>query len=492
MTKNTQDYGREIQELFIRMMLTDASLFTRVSNILREENFDKTVRPTVKFIKEFSEKYTAVPDMNQIKATTGLKLDEIPGGVRSSDVEWFLDEFESFTKRQELERAILESAKLLEKGDYNPVEKLIKDAVQISLTKDMGTDYFSDPRSRLMKIKNNNGQNSTGWPCLDNKLYGGFNRGELQIFAGGSGSGKSLFMQNLSVNWAQAGLNGVYVTLELSEELCAMRIDSMMTETSTKDVFKNIDDVEMKIRIQSKRAGKFYIKYLPAQSTVNDIRAYIKTLQVETGMKVDYLCIDYLDLLMPVSAKVSPSDLFIKDKYVSEEIRNLAKELNVILVTASQLNRSAVEEVEFDHSHISGGISKINTADNVFGIFTSRSMKERGKYQIQLMKTRSSSGVGQNVELSFDMNTLRIYDDGESNGMSREANTTSNILNKIKTGSTVSSATTYNPAVAPSTNQPFMPGETLDEATGEIKRVMADVKSNKLAGLLNQIKANRS
>jgi hypothetical protein len=209
-------------------------------------------------------------------------------------------------------------------------------------------------------------------------------------------------------------------------------------------------------------------------------------------MKVDYLCIDYLDLLMPVSAKVSPSDLFIKDKYVSEEIRNLAKELNVILVTASQLNRSAVEEVEFDHSHISGGISKINTADNVFGIFTSRSMKERGKYQIQLMKTRSSSGVGQNIELSFDMNTLRIYDDGESNGMSKEANTTSNILNKIKTGSTVSSATTFNPAVVPSTNQPFMPGETLDEATGEIKRVMADVKSNKLAGLLNQIKANRS
>lgn len=485
---NTHNYDKQIQELFVRMMITDASLYTRVSNILKSENFDKAIKPTVKFIKEFSEKYTSVPDIEQIRATTGLKLDPIPGGIRSSDIDWFLDEFEKFTRRQELERAILESAKLLEKGDYDPVEKLIKDAVQISLTKDMGTDYFNDPRARLMKIKNNNGQNSTGWPCLDNKLYGGFNRGELQIFAGGSGSGKSLFMQNLSVNWAQAGLNGVYITLELSEELCAMRIDSMMTETSTKDVFKNIDDVEMKVKIQSKKSGKFYIKYLPAQSTVNDIRAYIKTLQVETGIRVDYLCIDYLDLLMPVSAKVSPSDLFIKDKYVSEEIRNLAKELNVILVTASQLNRSAVEEVEFDHSHISGGISKINTADNVFGIFTSRSMKERGKYQIQLMKTRSSSGVGQNIELSFDVETLRIFDDGESNGMSREANTTSNILNKIKTGSTVSPATTFNPAVVPKIGQPFMPGEVVDEETGEVKKVRADVQSNKLSAMLKAIK----
>jgi KaiC/GvpD/RAD55 family RecA-like ATPase len=473
-----QDYSRAIQELFISMMIADASLFTRVSNILKSDNFDKSLKPVVKFISDFSEKYTAVPDCGQISATTGVEITPIPGGLRTSDIDWFLDTFEAFTRRQELERAILESAKLLEKGDYDPVEKLIKDAVQISLTKDMGTDYFNDPRARLEKIKNNNGQNSTGWPCLDQKLYGGFNRGELQIFAGGSGSGKSLFMQNLSVNWAQAGLNGVYISLELSEELCAMRIDSMMTDTGTKDVFKNIDDVEMKVRIQSKKSGKFYIKYLPAQSTVNDIRAYIKSLEVETGMKVDYLCIDYLDLLMPVSAKVSPSDLFIKDKYVSEEIRNLAKELNVILVTASQLNRSAVEEVEFDHSHISGGISKINTADNVFGIFTSRSMKERGRYQIQLMKTRSSSGVGQNIELAFNIDTLRIYDDGEDNGMSREANLTSSILNKIKGGSTVTPSGGMSPTM----------DSEVDDRPIEVPKIKAEIQSNKLAAMLGQLK----
>jgi len=91
-------------------------------------------------------------------------------------------------------------------------------------------------------------------------------------------------------------------------------------------------------------------------------------------------------------------------------LRNLAVELNVLLVTASQLNRGAVEEIEFDHSHIAGGISKIQTADNVVGIFTSNAMRERGRYQIQFMKTRSSSGVGSKVDLKFNPETLRIED----------------------------------------------------------------------------------
>jgi hypothetical protein len=162
-----------------------------------------------------------------------------------------------------------------------------------------------------------------------------------------------------------------------------------------------------------KKSGSLRIKYMPAQSNVNQIRAYLKELEVQTGRKTDFIMVDYLDLVMPVSAKVSPNDLFVKDKYVSEELRNLAKEFGVLMITASQLNRSAVEEIEFDHSHISGGISKINTADNVFGIFTSRAMRERGRYQIQLMKTRSSSGVGMKVDLDYDIDTLRITDPGE-------------------------------------------------------------------------------
>jgi replicative DNA helicase len=464
-----KDYSTDVQRLFLEMMLEDAQSYVRVQNIFNPENFDRSLRSAAEFIKTHCDEHKTMPDRAQISATTGVKLAAVPD-LTEGHFDWFLEEFEAFTRRQELERAILKSADLLEKGNFDPVEKLIKDAVQISLTKDMGTDYFDDPRARLMALKSNNGQNSTGWPALDKLLYGGFNRGELQIFAGGSGSGKSLFMQNLAVNWTQAGLSGVYITLELSEGLCSYRIDSMMTNTAAKDIFRDIDTVEMKVKMMAKKAGRLRVKYMPAQSTVNDIRAYLKELEIQTKIKTDFLCIDYLDLLMPVSAKVSPNDLFVKDKYVSEELRNLAKELNVLFVTASQLNRAAVEEIEFDHSHISGGISKINTADNVFGIFTSRAMRERGRYQLQLMKTRSSSGVGQKVELEFDIESLRIRDLAQDESHQEFKKRAPSIYESIKTKSTLSSDE---------------PNATMADNVGKIT---ADVQSNKLKQLLGQIK----
>ena len=430
----TSDFNVDVQKLFLEIMLTDAEAFVRVQNIYNADNFDKSLRAAAKFIKEYSDEHKAMPDCKQVAAVSRVQL-ELILELNESHIEWFLTEFEAFTRRRELERAILQSADLLEKGEFDPVEKLIKDAVHISLTKDMGTDYFADPRARLMLLKDSNGQLSTGWQALDRKLFGGMNRGELNIFAGGSGSGKSLFMQNLAVNWVTRGLNGAYITLELSEGLTAMRIDSMLTDIPSKEIFRDIDNVEMKIKIVGKKSGVLRIKYLPAQSNVNHIRAYLKELQIQTGVKVDFVLIDYLDLIMPVSAKVSPNDLFVKDKYVSEELRNLAKELNVLFVTASQLNRSAVEEIEFDHSHIAGGLSKINTADNVFGIFTSRAMRERGRYQLQLMKTRSSSGVGQKIDLEFDINSLRIRDC--EGGSEEPAVPSSTIMNQIKAKSQV-------------------------------------------------------
>ena len=340
----------------------------------------------------------------------------------------------------------------------------------------MGTNYFADPKERLNKYFNQGGQVSTGWPQLDRIMYGGMSRGELNIFAGGSGSGKSLVMMNIALNFLNQGLSGVYITLELSEELTALRTDAMLTSMSTKDIRKDLDTVELKVKMAAKKSGQYRVKGLPAQSNVNVIRSYIKEVQIQTGMPVDFVMIDYLDLVMPVSVKVNPNDQFIKDKYVSEELRNLAKELGVLMVTASQLNRTAVDEIEFDHSHIAGGISKINTADYVFGIFTSRSMKERGKYQIQCMKSRSSTGVGQKIDLEYNIDTMRITDEGgDENSGHRQSAT--DIMSKIKPMSTMSSS-----------------NETLDTNTGEVyqseKKIVADVQGSKLRSMLSSLKNN--
>jgi replicative DNA helicase len=244
-----------------------------------------------------------------------------------------------------------------------------------------------------------------------------------------------------------------------------MRVDAMITGYETRDVMRNIDDVHMKIRsFQQKHQGSFRIKQMPNGCTTNDLRAFIKEYEIHSGKKVDAILVDYLDLMSPASKKISAENLFVKDKYVTEELRNLAVELDIITVSASQLNRGSYEEIEFDPSHIAGGISKVNTADNVIGIFTSAAMKEGGRYQIQFMKTRSSSGVGSKVDLAFNNKSLRISDleEGADNAI---AATSKNIYEQLKRSSAVRS------------------GEKLDAESGEItKFTQNETKVNPLEG----------
>jgi len=475
-TRQNTDYGYDIQKVYLEMFMTDAESFVRCQGVFDPGTFDRRLAEPAKFIKTYVEEHNALPTFDMVNAATDTNLKD-PGQLQENHYDWLLQDFETFSKHKALEAAILKSADLLENGEYGACEDLVKQAVQIGLQKDLGTDYWQDPRSRLEAIKDKNGQVSTGWPTLDKKLFGGFNRGELNIFAGGSGSGKSLFMANMGVNWALAGMNVMYLTFELSENLVSMRLDAMTTEIPSRDIFKSIDDVEMKVKMVGKKSGAFQVKYMPTGKNANDVRAYLKEYEIKTGRKVDVLLIDYLDLMHPIGQKISAENLFVKDKYVSEELRNLAMELNCIFVTASQLNRSSVEEIEFDHSHISGGISKINTADNLIGIFTSRAMRERGRYQIQLMKTRSSSGVGMKVDLGFDVDTLRIFDLGEDDD--------SNSYQSAGAGGGTSSIAAALKRTG--SNQTATPAST-DPADGaSAPKIRAQTDSTKLRDFLNNL-----
>lgn len=448
------DYSKDIEDIFISFMMSNPDLFVRCKGILKSVYFDdRQNRDTVAFIESYSTDFSIIPTTEEIKAVTKKEI-KLMGKEAVVHDNWFLREFEKFCKHKALRDAILASPNMLDEGRYGEVESTIKAAVQIALVKDLGTDYYANPKARLEAIREGKGQLSTGWKTVDEKLYGGLNKGEITIFAGQSGAGKSLFLQNLAVNWALAGLNVVYLSLELSEKLCAMRIDAMHTGYETREVMRNIDDTHMKVRAsQQKSGGALRIKQLPNGCTSNDIRAFIKEYEIQSeGRRVDAILVDYLDLMMPMSKKISAENLFVKDKYVTEELRNLAVELDTVTVSASQLNRGSYEEIEFDPSHIAGGISKVNTADNVIGIFTSIAMKDSGRYQIQFMKTRSSSGVGSKVDLSFNNKSLRI-EDLEENEDDATTATSKNIYDQLKKKSVIKS------------------GEKLDASTGEILRI---------------------
>lgn len=427
-----QNYNTDIEELFIRFFLTYPELFVRCKAIIDPKHYSTSQhKKTISFLEEHASEYSTLPTIDQIAAIAGKHFDLLDG-IQDNHINWFLTEYETFARHKALEIEIFNAPELLQQGRYGEVEANIKRAVQLGLVKDLGTDYFLDVKSRLEGMKNKVSMISTGWRDLDDKLYGGFERGTLNFFVGATGAGKSLFLQNIGVNYAMQGLDVVYLTLELSEKLCSLRIDAMITGYGTKDVLRNVDDSELRIATFAKKyKGTFQIKQMLTGSTSNDFRAYIKEYEIQTGIKVDVLIVDYIDLCMPASKKIDPSNLFIKDKFVSEELRNLAVELDLVLVSAIQFSRGAYDELEFNASHTAGGISKIYTADNAIAIFTTNTMKENGKYQLQLMKTRSSSGVGQHLDLKFNKITMKISDADEQ---TQEADLTNskNILDQLR------------------------------------------------------------
>lgn len=402
----------ETQLIYLSVLCADSEIYHRVQNLVKPELFDRSLRNTAKYIKDHAAEFKAMPRLVQVKAQTGTELEAIE--VDQPLTEWFIQGFEEFIKKECLERAIMASADLIESGDTGGIETLVKDALSVGLTRDLGLEYFENPKERLQSLLIKDNVVSTGYRDLDYKLFGGYNRGGLNFVAGASGMGKSFMLQNQSVNFMEAGMHGVYFSMELSAPYCAKRIDSMTTGISTNEILKRIDDVELKLIKFNKNKGSLRIIEMPAQSTAIDLRVALIELQRLYGQKLDYIVVDYLDLMMPGSVKVSVSDQFVKDKYISEELRNLARELNVVLVTASQLNRSAVDAPDIDHSHIAGGISKINTADNVLAITTTRAQREKGEFTMKFIKTRNSNGVGSSITLALNNDTLRLTDSENS------------------------------------------------------------------------------
>jgi replicative DNA helicase len=405
-------YNSEVQRLLLGCLISDPDAYARCRAILRDEYFDDQLSPIARFILNHYDDFGKLPDVQLIQAKTGHHLSVLAPEAMAEQRDWFLKEIESFCRYRCLENAILDGIDLLRNGEAGEVERRVREATTISLISDLGTTFFADPTTGLHRMYDKSTFVSTGWPSLDKKLYGGVYRGGLNIFCGQSGSGKSLFLQNLALNWSLSGFIVVYFSLELAEEFVLSRLCAMITGLSTQEVRRDIDGVGSRIKNigQSGNVGEIYIKKMPEGSTtVNHLRAYLKEFETRIGRTPDVILVDYLDLMHASDRRIDPSDMFNKDKFVSEEIRALHHETETFGATASQLNRSSHEaNNDFQHSHIAGGISKINTADNVIGISAAR--REHGEYELQFLKTRASSAGDQRIRLKYDADSMRITD----------------------------------------------------------------------------------
>lgn len=394
------------QKLLLEYLISSPDTYALCSSIVEPDYFDPEFRNAVKFTHEYYDEYHKTPSTDQIEAETGVKLSTQQ--VTSDQLEYTTDQVEQFCKRRAMEKAVLESVPLIENENYGSVEKLIRDAVTVSLNRNMGTDYFRDPEGRLHKMSDTKKKISTGWKSVDKWLYGGVERGQLIIFSANSGGGKSVALANLGLNFLEQGLNVVYFSFELSEDLISQRYDTMVSGVATAEWEYHKDEISQSVLKTGDKSGHLLIKEMNSGTTPNELRAYLKEYELLYNRTPDLIIVDYLDIMYP-NEKVSADNVFEKDKRVSEQIRDIGKDVGAVVASASQQNRGAVEETRIHQGHVAGGISKVNTSDVWISVHANATMRSQEECAFQLVKTRSSDGEGQMIYLKWTRN-IRIQD----------------------------------------------------------------------------------
>ena len=401
------------QKLIIEYLVSSPDLFALCTGIVKAKYFNPEYRSAVAFMQEYYNDHNAIPDVYQVEAETGVDLS--PKSITRDQFAYCCKEVETFCKQSAIKQALLVCPELAEKEEYGKIEKIMTDAVTVAITSNLGVDFFVDTRESLARVLATGTTISTGWKEVDAVLFGGIQKKQLILFSAGSGGGKSITMQNLGINLVAQGLNVLYISLELSEDLLSERMAVLLTGVGKMQMRENLEDVLFGISefASQNQPGKMMFKQMPAGSTCNDIKAYLKEYELRYGHLPDAVITDYMDLMSPID-KVSADNVFEKDKRVAEELRNLGVEYNLISITASQLNRSSVGVEAINHSHIAGGISKINTADTYITIILSETLKAAGEIALHYQKTRTSDGVGKTTYLAFNKSSLRMTNKPEN------------------------------------------------------------------------------
>lgn len=429
------------QKTLIELIYSDPSVFARVKPILKPEYFDKKFQPTISYLIDFSNQFNTLPLIEQLNTEVRLDYNKINGIENNintqSSILWMA---EQFIKKRALEIAVEEAYGLIAKGETSGIDKIIKDAQQISLQKDLGMNFWDKPAEWLEQQESEQGILPTGWNTFDDLMYGGFGWGELNYVVAPVNSGKSLCMQNLAINWSMMGYNVLFFTLEMNRRLVGKRMASMVSSVPYRDIRKDINKVSDSIIYKRKdiQPGILQIADLPIGCNANDIESFIQEFEIEKNIIPNIIIIDYADIMSPCDRRIDPNNLNRIDRAISLELRDIARERtrngkNTMVLTASQITKDSMDEREFGMSKVAGGTTKTQNADNIFSVRTNDAMRQRGEYEFKFLKTRNSGSKDKKLKMKFNVDTLLISDLEEIQVQNPVFDNNQNVLNSIKT-----------------------------------------------------------
>ena len=440
----TKAFDETDQFTMINLMISDSSVYTQIKPILKPEYFDKKYQSAISYLNSFSNEYSTLPTLEQLNNESRCNFSIIPGikeniGVRQS----ILDMFETFCKKRALEIAINDCYERLQKGDTSSLDTIIREAQSVGITKDLGINVWTGVKDYLHKLDKEMGVISTGLKELDNCFDGGLSWGQLNYVVSPSGGGKSLCMANLAVNWAKMGYNVVYLTLELDKELVAKRMNSMLLNMPYREISKNIESVAYNVESFAKnnKPGVIQVADMKMGATANDINAYLQAYEIATGIIPEIIVVDYASILSPCDKRVDKNNINLKDKAIAEELREIARERThngkrTMVMSANQITKDALSEMEFTLSNIAGGTTLVQTCDNLFSVRTNPAMRQAGEYEVKIMKSRNSGATDRKFKVGYNKDSLLIYNIEETTNSSPvdaiKNNNIDNALNTIK------------------------------------------------------------
>ena len=292
---------------------------------------------------------------------------------------------------------------LLENKDYDGIKNIIDEAMKAGTTKDLGHDYIESFKSRLEESARTTVK--TPWDVVNDIMDGGLGAGELGVIVAPAGIGKSWTLQSLGSSVLKNKGVIVHYTLELNENYVGLRYDSIFSGVTTANIKYHKEDVESKIK---KLNGKLLIKYFPTKSaTVQTIGSHLKQIEL-SGIKVDMALVDYADILMP-TGNFKEKRHAIGNIY--EDLRGLAGEMEIPIWTASQANRSALEEDVIGADKVAEDYSKVMTADFVMSMSRKVEDKIANTGRFHVIKNRFGiDGITYPATINTNIGQIQVFE----------------------------------------------------------------------------------
>tara|TARA_R100001591_G_scaffold30210_2_gene41081 strand:+ start:944 stop:2179 length:1236 start_codon:yes stop_codon:yes gene_type:complete len=361
-----------------------------------------------------------------LKKTVVESLKESWLYVNSDDLDFIKEQAITFFKNQNIKKAIIESVELLKVNDFDRIKGKIDGALKAGTERNVGHEYKDDIEERYKDSVRN--VVKTGWDVIDDIADGGLGKGELGVFVAPAGIGKSWALVNVGANAAKAGLNVIHYTLELNEAYVGLRYDSVMTGISAQDLKYSIDEVK---KLVGKMDGNLIIKQYPTKSaSVSSIGAHIEKCKMQ-GMKPDMVIVDYADLLRDISGGREVRHMLGN---IYEDLRGLAGEHDIPVWTASQANRSALEEDIIGAEKIAESYAKIMTADFVVSLSRKIEDKLAGTGRWHVIKNRfGPDGITFPSKANMSNGQMQIFESNSVQGQEtqKDMNNHSEYLRKM-------------------------------------------------------------